>query len=786
MAVSSLGKGVTLLSASAQGQFSPILLTAGQTLAFNHGLNRRAFQVLVTNQDGQMLNLPVDQPQAGDRYDSLVIENNTLSSVEVFVFCRWEEASRELSLIAFNDERLAFYEPPDLFWQTLFFSNSYDAGEGWPGTFANSEPTPTFSSLFQVENADNGEGWPGTFANPEPTPTFSALTTTTFEAEGNWPGFNNPPIGDVGVTGVFAERRTLTAYHTLVDDDGTTSSTFVYEWFHEGSDTVIGTGETYELVASDVGQNIYVVVSYTDDLGTNESVASPTYGPITEPINEPPAGDVTISGSAIYGQTLTVTNSLTDPDGMTTSTVTYQWYRVETSELVSTGSTYVPAAGDVGNTLYVVATYTDDGGTTESYSSEPFGPIAATTPLLELLSITPVQDGNFYNLHMGVRVIDDGGASAEPVQISMKNSGSSEDNSYVVGFDSQTPLSTGETGTFISRPIGASFEVTSGTAMAPGYVHELSLGYRSSAGGFQPKTNTLNYTHPSLSSSTQEESFASLDSFDDTFDATRAWPGTISGDDLSDPATRYSTVWDFDYRNQLPGATWSGGNVGIAETYGSGDYRRRWDGSHNSGTGLIEANAYCSSAVLGGALVSPAANTAVSMSAQVSMATTSQAYDGRSWIGLTAFAQSGGDYFSGYSVAIEQIFYFRFSRQVLTLRKARGETSTTIGAANFTNRYLLGGIVAMKDVPNQPLFVRLDAIPKNGSYYFNVYTKTTASGNWSLALYYNTPSSNVTRTNARFGFTTGISAPHDYVLPNSIDHATIDNFSVSTKTVSNP
>ena len=110
--MSALGQGgVTILSGENHGQLAPIAIPAGQSLTFNHGLNRRAFQVLVSSgadaNFGQILMLPISQPVSGGEYNQVVVQNDTQAEVQVFVACRWEENSVELSLIAADDSRIS-------------------------------------------------------------------------------------------------------------------------------------------------------------------------------------------------------------------------------------------------------------------------------------------------------------------------------------------------------------------------------------------------------------------------------------------------------------------------------------------------------------------------------------------------------------------------------------------------------------------------------------------------------------------------------------------------------
>ena len=101
--------------------------------------------------------------------------------------------------------------------------------------------------------------------------------------------------------------------------------------------------------------------------------------------NAPATGAPTISGTAQVGRTLTAsTTGIMDADGLTTVTWAYQWVRVdgttETDIADATGATYTPVAEDVGKTLKVRASFTDDAGNPESLTSEATAAVAATVP----------------------------------------------------------------------------------------------------------------------------------------------------------------------------------------------------------------------------------------------------------------------------------------------------------------------------------------------------------------------------------------------------------------------
>ncbi|MDH4583800.1 tandem-95 repeat protein, partial [Pseudomonas sp. BN415] len=96
-------------------------------------------------------------------------------------------------------------------------------------------------------------------------------------------------------------------------------------------------------------------------------------------VNDAPTGNVTLSGTALEGQTLTASHSLFDADGL--GVVGYQWQTSADgsswSDLAgATAASLVLGAALVGLQVRVVARYTDGGGTLESAASSPTAAIA--------------------------------------------------------------------------------------------------------------------------------------------------------------------------------------------------------------------------------------------------------------------------------------------------------------------------------------------------------------------------------------------------------------------------
>ena len=216
--------------------------------------------------------------------------------------------------------------------------------------------------------------------------TSTATTTVT--------NINDDPSGSVSIDGTAEEDQTLTTNTDNLDDaDGL--GAFSYQWQRgdgSGGYTNIqdASGETYTLGDEDVGREVQVMVSYTDDGGMDESLTSVATAAV-ENINDDPTGSVTITGTVEEDQTLTANiTALQDADGLPTvaDAFTYQWQRntganggFENIEN-ATSETYTLSDADVGRNIRVVVNYTDDGGMDESLTS-------AATAAVENVNDTP-------------------------------------------------------------------------------------------------------------------------------------------------------------------------------------------------------------------------------------------------------------------------------------------------------------------------------------------------------------------------------------------------------------
>ncbi len=178
---------------------------------------------------------------------------------------------------------------------------------------------------------------------------------------------NDSPTGAVSVTGGPTENETLLAdTSALADADGL--GAFSYQWFRNNTLITGATDASFTLSQTDVGTNIHVQVSYTDQQGFDETLTSTPTAEITN-INNPVTGDVFISGNAQENETLSaVTASLTDTDGL--GTLNYQWFRNGEAVSGAVGEQYQLDDLDVNAIVSVEVNYMDANGSVERVFSE--------------------------------------------------------------------------------------------------------------------------------------------------------------------------------------------------------------------------------------------------------------------------------------------------------------------------------------------------------------------------------------------------------------------------------
>ena len=238
------------------------------------------------------------------------------------------------------------------------------------------------------------------------------VTVSFTDAEGNPETLTSDPTGEVEakpntsatglptISGTVRVGETLTADVTdIADEDGLTNVVFSYQWMADDTDIQDATGSGYTLAAADEGRTITVTVSFTDAEGNTETLTSDPTGEVAAKPNTQATGAPTISGTAQVGQTLTANVSgIADEDGLENAEFTYQWIRNDGTEDAdipgATGSTHTPDENDVGKTLKVRVSFTDDADHGETLTSPPTAAVTAPPLTATLDSVPASHDGS--------------------------------------------------------------------------------------------------------------------------------------------------------------------------------------------------------------------------------------------------------------------------------------------------------------------------------------------------------------------------------------------------------
>ncbi|MDQ0322363.1 VCBS repeat-containing protein [Pararhizobium capsulatum DSM 1112] len=183
---------------------------------------------------------------------------------------------------------------------------------------------------------------------------------------------NANDVGVATITGTPVQGKTLTAAAT--DLDGLANVTMTYSWQQLIGTTwtnISGaTGQAWTLQAAQLGRQVRVRVSYTDQLSGVESNRTSAPTPLVSPATNN-QGVLSISGTPTQNQLLTAL--VTDPDGVPGS-VSYQWQQSSNGTIWTniggaTARTLPLQQAQVGSFVRATANYVDTLGSVENVSS---------------------------------------------------------------------------------------------------------------------------------------------------------------------------------------------------------------------------------------------------------------------------------------------------------------------------------------------------------------------------------------------------------------------------------
>ena len=197
---------------------------------------------------------------------------------------------------------------------------------------------------------------------------------------------NQSAAGAPTIGGTVRVGEELTAdTSSITDANGLTKVSYEYQWIaSDGSSDVEitnATASTYTVADEDAGRTIQVRVTFTDDVGYQESLtseATEAVEPAVQPqgANTPATGAPTISGTAQVGHTLSAeTSGIDDADGLVDARFTYQWERqvLATGAVTdipgATGVTYEVTSDDRDSAVRVSVSFSDAAENSETLSS---------------------------------------------------------------------------------------------------------------------------------------------------------------------------------------------------------------------------------------------------------------------------------------------------------------------------------------------------------------------------------------------------------------------------------
>ena len=120
----------------------------------------------------------------------------------------------------------------------------------------------------------------------------------------------------------------------------------------------------------------YASFTFKVNDGTDDSAAASTMTINVTAVNDLPSGKPTITGTATVGQDLTAsTSGISDADGLSGVTYSYQWLLVDGGDnniSGATSSTYTLQTADNGKKVKVKVSFTDQGSTAETVTSDAY------------------------------------------------------------------------------------------------------------------------------------------------------------------------------------------------------------------------------------------------------------------------------------------------------------------------------------------------------------------------------------------------------------------------------
>ena len=215
-----------------------------------------------------------------------------------------------------------------------------------------------------------------------------------------------PPSAPQNLSASANEDGSVSLTWDAPDDDSVTGYQILRRRPSKGEDTlrihVEDTGSV-DATYTDIDVTLSALHVYRvkaiSDAGKSKWSNKAEVTPIEPPTNTPATGAPAIGGTAQVGETLTAdTAGIDDADGLANAAFSYQWLADATEIAGATGSSYSIVDADVGKTIKVRASFSDDAGNEEILTSAATAAVLAAPveppPAPRNLSATVNADGS--------------------------------------------------------------------------------------------------------------------------------------------------------------------------------------------------------------------------------------------------------------------------------------------------------------------------------------------------------------------------------------------------------
>lgn len=218
------------------------------------------------------------------------------------------------------------------------------------------------------------------------------ITDTYIKSIDYDPLTNNKPMGTFTIDGNAFNGNIITAYPALYDIEGV--GVLHYQWY-SGTDKVGIDDRFYKTQESDIDKEITCIISYTDGFGNEEQVKSSNSIKVKSVVNRPVTGKLEIIGETLPDHTVTLLNTLVDPDGIKSTSYTWKYTTaasttydgIEAPGSMNSMSYTIDSTIPLGSMLYVEAIVKDNSDYEQTVYS-------AKVPLADLSNRVFVK-GNF-------------------------------------------------------------------------------------------------------------------------------------------------------------------------------------------------------------------------------------------------------------------------------------------------------------------------------------------------------------------------------------------------------